>query len=841
MKKKSVWGLTALASAWCIAADFPSYLEGDWGVTASVVAGVAFAIAGGIAATRRPENRTGALLLLCAFAWPFGSLPKYGDPLLAEVGIAGAWLWVIALTYLVLAFPNGRLERRKEAVVCWVASLPAFWLVLVTLPFLHFSDPFSKKALIPRASESIIEALDLTGTVLAMVTVGMLISCVRDKWQRATVAGQRVLAPVVLTGAVALAATAVIVTAQLYLPAVEPYAQTLRRLNWLLVAGVPVGFVIGLSRARARRARVGELVVELGELPSPERLQDALRKALGDPTLVAAFWVPDAQRYLTAEGRALLLPDDNSSSVATYIERGGDPLGVIVHDRYLMEDPALVASATAAARLAVENERLQQEVIEQLTEVRASRSRIVQAGDEARRRLERDLHDGAQQRLVTLGLKLQSLEAKVDLDGAAAVAFQEARGELKSALAELRDLARGLHPLVLTEEGVAAAVETLVQRFPVSARMHTEEIPRLPEPVETAAYFTVSEALANIAKHSHATSVDIRLAVENERLIVSVSDNGIGGASLNSGSGLRGLADRVEALDGSISVTSQIGRGTTVRADLPLVPPNTETAAFLGFDEQEPALAERRQIGKDDASALLLVRDLDVYYGPQQVLFGIDLHVRPGERVAILGTNGAGKSTLARTIAGLHDHLRGSVALAGRELTDVVAEQRTRAGLVFVEGGAGVFGPLSVDENLRLFARHADLASADGLELAFDAFPILARRRAQKAGSLSRGEQHMLALTRAVMSRAALVIVDELSLGLAADAVEDVYAQLGHLNERGTAVLFVEQSSVAVSGFAERVYFLDAGRVLFEGPMSDLVANDLIAPAWLHARDPAHA
>ena len=834
MRKTVVWALAALASAAAIAADLPSYLEGDWGVTANTIVGPIFAVAGALAATRRPDNAIGIWLLLTALAWPIGSLPKYPSVPTILIAISGGWLWVIPLTYVVLAFPTGKLERRKDALLCWLMTLPTFWLILPLLPLTRITDPASQKNFYPSSAKPIVDALDLVGITLAVVCVGLLIARVREKWLRATPAGRRALAPVAITGSVSLATTALLVLGVMYVPALKELGTVLGRINWLVVAAVPIAFLVGLSRARARRARVGELVVELGELPSPERLQHALRKALGDPTLVAAFWLPDAQRYLTAEGRTLTLPEEGAPSVATFLERDGEPLAVIVHDRVLLEDPGLVAAATAATRLAVENERLQQEVVEQLMEVRASRGRIIQAGDEARRRLERDLHDGAQQRLVTLGLQLQRLSTKLGpLDEEGAQVMEEARTELRGALTELRDLARGLHPLVLTEEGLGAAIETLRARFPLPIRLEMNELGRLPEAIETAAYFAVSEALTNVAKHAHATAVDLSVSMRDEVVIFAISDDGIGGASMAAGSGLRGLADRIQALDGSFAMSSPVGGGTRITFSLPASGAELEDIG-TSLALKESLLAARR--GPVERT-LLEVRGLDVFYGQHQVLFGVDIDVESRQVVALLGTNGAGKSTLVRTLAGLHDHLRGSIRFKDQEFTDLPPERRSRSGCVFVEGGAAVFEPLTVDENLKLFARHAGVSADEARTRAFDTFPLLAARRYQRASSLSRGEQHMLGLARAVMHDASLVIVDELTLGLAPDAADEVCEHLRQLNDGGTAILFVEQSITVAARLADLAYFLDGGRIAFAGTPGELEATGLLSPLWIHRED----
>ena len=209
----------------------------------------------------------------------------------------------------------------------------------------------------------------------------------------------------------------------------------------------------------------------------------------------------------------------------------------------------------------------------QEAELRASRSRIVEAGDDARRRLERNLHDGAQQRLVSLSLALRLAQARLrdDPDGADQI-LTAAGEELTHALAELRELARGIHPAVLTDRGLAAALEALAARAPLPVELTADLDERLPGPVEAAAYYVVAEALTNVAKYAEASAVEVRAQRQNGRVVVEVADDGVGGADPLLGSGLRGLADRVEALDGQLEVESAAGTGTTVRAVIPLSP-----------------------------------------------------------------------------------------------------------------------------------------------------------------------------------------------------------------------------------------------------------------------------
>jgi signal transduction histidine kinase len=227
--------------------------------------------------------------------------------------------------------------------------------------------------------------------------------------------------------------------------------------------------------------------------------------------------------------------------------------------------------------VAEENVRLDAELQARLDDLRESRARIVQAGDAARRKLERDLHDGAQQRLVGLALDLRLAREKLDDDPAAAAAMlDDASAELARATEELRELARGIHPAVLSDRGLEAAVESLAKRAPVPVSIDASLNGRLPAPVESAAYFVVAEALTNVVRHSGAQRAEVGITRDDGRLLVEVRDDGTGGANPG-GSGLRGLADRVAALDGKLEVDDSAGGGTIVRADIPL------RAAAVGF------------------------------------------------------------------------------------------------------------------------------------------------------------------------------------------------------------------------------------------------------------------
>jgi signal transduction histidine kinase len=249
-------------------------------------------------------------------------------------------------------------------------------------------------------------------------------------------------------------------------------------------------------------------------------------------------------------------------------------VAAIAHDASLLDDPEHVRGVGAAAALALEKQRLEAELRAKVKELRVSRTRIMQEASAERRRLERDLHDGAQQRLVSLALNLRVAQGRVDDDPEVArVLLEEAGGELEEALGELRELARGIHPAVLTDRGLGAALESLAGRAPLPVELEVEVERRLPEAVGVTAYFVVAEALTNVARYADASEATVRAAYADGRLTVEVSDDGVGGADPAKGSGLRGLADRLEALDGSLEVHSRPGRGTVLRAEIPCLDP----------------------------------------------------------------------------------------------------------------------------------------------------------------------------------------------------------------------------------------------------------------------------
>jgi signal transduction histidine kinase len=335
----------------------------------------------------------------------------------------------------------------------------------------------------------------------------------------------------------------------------------------------PVGLLTGLVRSRLDRSAVADLAVALTGSPGPEPLRSALASAVHDPSLQVGYWLPEQRQYVDGSGVPVVTPAELSGRTMTALERDGRPVAALFHDTVLAEQRSLIQAVAAAAGLAIENERLHAEVRAQLTEVRASRARIVEASLTERRRVERDLHDGAQQRLlgVLLGLRLVRSQLDSGEYNAAGITVDEARRELSTGLDEIRELARGIHPAVLTDAGLPAALRSLAERAAVPVTITAVPSQRLPSVVEQTAYYVVAESVVNTVKHAHATSASVSIRLNAGQLRVEISDDGVGGAQPSHGSGLRGLSDRVAAVDGHLSVSSPPGSGTTVVGELPCV------------------------------------------------------------------------------------------------------------------------------------------------------------------------------------------------------------------------------------------------------------------------------
>lgn len=533
-----------------------------------LVIGVLFVVAGVVASSRRPDNVSGRLLSLTGLAWLLSmALTTVDQPVIYTIGLALFAFGLAPLGHLALAFPSGTLSTRLERVL---VAVP-YALCLAAVPVVNAAScedcPQNPVGLDIRSGIGRLWYSVLLVAVL-LTSVAVLSVLVR-RWRAASPVARRVLLPV-LPGACVFAALYIgAILAELGVP--TGLGERWALVGLALIAVAPVVFLGGLLRARLSRANVGELVVELGGSTSHNTLRDALADALRDPSIQVAYWIPERNGYVDDHGSSMELPAGDPARAVSVVERDGRRVGALVYDAALRDDPALVEAVAAAAGLAMENERLHDEVLARLEEVQASRARIVEAADDARRRIERDLHDGAQQRLVQLNLAVGMARARLDNNSDPIVdgLLHEASDHAVHALRELRDLAHGLHPTILAEAGLVAGIESVAERSTVPVEVAADVAGPLAATVEVAAYYVVSEALANVAKHADASSVQVHVFTKDGRLVVEVSDDGKGGAQVRPGCGLQGLADRVAAVNGQLDVDSPAGGGTRVWVDLP--------------------------------------------------------------------------------------------------------------------------------------------------------------------------------------------------------------------------------------------------------------------------------
>jgi signal transduction histidine kinase len=535
-----------------------------------------FVAAGLVAWRRRPDNHTGALMAAVGLAYALPGLRLVQSPAGYTLYLLTATLPSAVLAHLLAVFPDGRATSRLQRVFIlanYATTVPLAFVQLLLVDPQRLRCPECPNDLLGTGGqhpygEAVMAVSDLWDVVLA----GLLLWIVVSRWLRAPAPRRRGLAPVVQVAVVLLVLFSVRQALRAVLSPPPPWldgALDLAVLTTLMLW--PLAFLAGLARSRLDRSAVGDLAIELEQAPSPDRLQQALARALHDPTVQLAYWLPDQQAFVDGAARPIELPPAGGGRSITVLRHDGDTVAALVHDGALDDEPELVQAVAATARLTIENQRLQAEVRAQLEEVRASRARIVEFGDAERRRVERNLHDGAQQRLVNLSLALGIARSQVPATadgGELAATLDEAAEELRLALAELRELARGIYPVILTEAGLGAALASLAERSPIPATIAAAPSDRLPARVEETAYYVASEALANAAKHARATAVTISARRCDRGLEVEVDDDGVGGANPN-GSGLRGLADRVAALDGRLRVESPTGRGTRITAELP--------------------------------------------------------------------------------------------------------------------------------------------------------------------------------------------------------------------------------------------------------------------------------
>jgi signal transduction histidine kinase len=558
----------SVVAAWLL--NTSSHLHSDTGGLAEDAVGLGFMFGGVIAWDRRPDNRVGPLLCLVGAGWMGQALVATSNGWVFALGYVSYAIFFGSICTLLVVFPTGQPDSRAARILIVMG-----WAEGILFPLsLFFLQP-RQSATCKECPDTPLRVVDnqwvtdlfaALPTLLGLVLGPGVVAYLVVKWRRSSPSRRRALAPVAIAGA--LAASTFLATLVLirFLPQSRAVASTGSQLALLTV---PVGFLIGLLREQLfRSSALGGIVPTLAEALTPSDVEAALAAALRDPGLVVGFWIGERGIYVDAEGRPL--PEDPGRAAETVVEREGRRIAIIRHDPVLSEDPPLLSSVSAAAALALDRSRLEAELRLRLAELAASRARLVSASDAARRRIERDLHDGAQQRLVGLALRLRLACATADDPDAVRRELDECASELTLALDELRELARGIHPAILTERGLQPAIAALADRAPIPVEAHLDVPDRLPPPVEAALYFVAAEALTNVAKYAHASRVTIAAGVDERGVVaVAICDDGVGGADPESGTGLRGLRDRLDAVGGDLDVSSTAA-GTTVTARVPV-------------------------------------------------------------------------------------------------------------------------------------------------------------------------------------------------------------------------------------------------------------------------------
>ena len=562
--------VTAGAAVWLAILDTPELSHSRLAVI--LFAGCAL-VAAGLVAIANGEQRLGVLTAAAGLAWLLERLLQViATSVTFTAGVVLTGLWAAFLIHALIAFPSGRLDTTVERltvaagyVLNSVGNLPEF----VFVPYgRYYPQPDHPDFLLsvredPELALTMSRIFDSLSLAWLLVALALLCRLAL----RASPPERRAFAAVWLAGAAFYGLVVTVIAAGLgWVSENDAYGIWLER----AVGGVPLVLAGTLVMARLTQDRLVTLMVDLERRDPAVDLRRALRRALGDPSLEVVYWREQPGGWIDEQGRPVTLPTAGADRAVTSIEHGSEHLGALVHDPILLRSPQRMQTACAAAGLALDNERLKAVLRARLEDLGESRARIVEAGDRERRRVERNLHDGAQQRLMSVAMVVRLAEARArgtdaELDGL----LGEAASEIDAAIRDLRELARGLHPAILTDVGLRGALEALAERSAVPVRLSLDVPEPASAPCEVGTYYVVAEALANIAKHAHASHATVHVARRGQMLCVRVTDDGDGGAAARSGSGLEGLADRVDSLGGHLRLDSPPGNGTLLAVEIP--------------------------------------------------------------------------------------------------------------------------------------------------------------------------------------------------------------------------------------------------------------------------------
>jgi len=549
------------------------------GAVAELAAGWALITAGVAESWRRPASRAGLLLAGAGTGWFFTDWnnPGLGSPAAFTFGLIASALAAPLVAHAALAYPTGRLDSRLNLGAVLFAYAGAV-LALGMLPAMFFDPTRQGCGLCPanlmlvRPEPSLVDGLLQAGLVLGLAWAATLVAAGGGRLARASPPLRRVTWPVLAPASCYL------------LLAGADFAHSLPRGTlgndpldyrlWLGQAALLILMALGVAwgwvRDRRTRSAVVRLVMDAAQSPPPGGLRDVVAQLLGDAGLELAYPVGEPPRHVRADGQSASIEPGKGQEV-TPLVRGGQTVAVLRHRAGLLDDPGMVREVVAAARLGMDNERLHAEVLAQLEDLRAAQARIVAAGDAERRRLERDLHDGAQQQLVALSLVLRLAYSRPKSAPAPRLTslIDQADRELRLAIDELRELAHGIYPAVLADEGLAAAVEALAEISLIPVMIGDLPQQRLPPPVEAAGYFLIAEASRLIAGLAGAEVATVKAKHDSDRLVIQIISDAPAGSGHEVKAGLADVADRVGALGGKLRAENIPGNSITIRAEIP--------------------------------------------------------------------------------------------------------------------------------------------------------------------------------------------------------------------------------------------------------------------------------
>jgi signal transduction histidine kinase len=540
---------------------------------------------------RQTHERFGRLLVAAGFLWALSTLAQSNSEAVYSIGRVGGWLVEPVLIWALLSYPSGRLPGRLERAVLWAS----IWIVAVLYvptallverypepsPYATCVDNCPDNAFMavgtePAVVDAVVRPLRDTLTVLLFLAV---LALLMYRFRHSTRLLRLTLTPVLAVGFV----RGLMFVAYLPLRRADAGSPALEVLSWIFVLSLPalaLAFLTGLLRARLFSAEALErLAPRLRNDPAPQEMDAVLREVMDDPSLELAYWIPGRPgRWVDAAGQLVRLPGRDSGRRVTEVREDGRPVAALIHDAALSDQQEFVEAAASLALTALENRRLAATVDASLAELSESRARIQEAADSERRRIERDLHDGAQQRLVALRIRLGLAGELVrDQPERGAELMRELGAEAEEALAEVRSLAHGVYPSVLADQGIGEALRAVARTSPLQTSVATTGLGRYPPAVESAVYFCALEALQNAVKHARGGRAVTLAVVDDGSLRFEVRDDGAGFAAdgMTPGKGLTNMRDRLVAVGGELWIHSEPGAGTLVLGTIPL-PANAE-------------------------------------------------------------------------------------------------------------------------------------------------------------------------------------------------------------------------------------------------------------------------